>query len=308
MPKVSVIIPTYNRAHLLPRAIKSVLNQTFKDFELIIVDDGSTDNTREVVEKFQKQDKRIKYFWQENSGGPSAPLNLGISRSRGLYIAFLGSDDECLPTWLEKQMKLFDSSEPKKPDVVSCNVMIVNHYGIKVTEVSKPRSKEFDDIVANIFLPHVTVGNIFVDRNVFKKIGGFDEKLIIHEDMDMWLRLAKAGFRFDFVYEPLYINHLHENQITVLITNRERIKSIEYFLEKHKDIFSKYPKGLAKMMRNLGTAYFLAGQKEKGRKYFLKAIRLHPRNIRNYINLILSLLGSRLFDFILKFKQRFPFI
>ena len=94
LPKVSIIIPTYNRANLLPRAINSVLNQTFKDFELIIVDDGSTDNTRKVVKEFEEKDSRIKYIWQENFGGPAKPTNTGLKISKGKYIAFLDSDNE----------------------------------------------------------------------------------------------------------------------------------------------------------------------------------------------------------------------
>ena len=108
-PKVSVIIPTYNRANLLARAIKSVLNQTFQDFELIVVDDGSTDNTRKVVEEFQKKDSRIKYIFQENSGGPAKPINTGIKNSKGEYITILEDDDEFLPQKLQKQVELFET-------------------------------------------------------------------------------------------------------------------------------------------------------------------------------------------------------
>ncbi|HKK53946.1 MAG TPA: glycosyltransferase family A protein [Patescibacteria group bacterium] len=100
-PKISVIIPTYNRANFLPRAIKSVLNQTFKDFELIIVDDGSTDNTKEVINNYLKNDDRIKYIYQQNSGGPPKPKNTGIKIAKGEYIAFLDSDDE----WFKDKLK-----------------------------------------------------------------------------------------------------------------------------------------------------------------------------------------------------------
>lgn len=96
MPSVSVIITTYNRANLVSRAIDSVLNQTYKDFELIIIDDGSTDNTKSLIDSYLQKDKRIVYFYQENKGWPSA-LNKGIELSKGEYIAFLDSDNEWLP-------------------------------------------------------------------------------------------------------------------------------------------------------------------------------------------------------------------
>ena len=97
MPKVSIIIPTYNRANLLPRAIKSVLSQTFKDFELIVINDGSTDNTEEVIKKFQKKDERIKYILHKDNKGEAAARNTGIRIAKGEYIASHDSDDEWLP-------------------------------------------------------------------------------------------------------------------------------------------------------------------------------------------------------------------
>ena len=106
-PTVSIIIPTYNRAHLIGRAIQSVLNQTYQNFEIIVVDDGSTDNTEEMIKEFQKHDKRIKYIRHEKNRGGAAARNTGIKVARGEYIAFQDSDDEWLPEKLEKQMDVF---------------------------------------------------------------------------------------------------------------------------------------------------------------------------------------------------------
>ncbi len=108
-PKTSVVIPTYNRAKLLPHSIESVLSQTFQDFELIIVDDGSIDKTEKVVKKFQKKDKRIFYYFQENKG-PATTRNVGIKKAKGEYIAFLDSDDMWLSKKLEKQIRIFENS------------------------------------------------------------------------------------------------------------------------------------------------------------------------------------------------------
>ena len=137
-PTVSVIIPTYNRAKLLPRAIKSVLNQTFKDFEVIIVDDGSTDNTEEVINEFQKHNKRIKYIRHEKNKGAAAARNTGIKIAQGEYIAFQDSDDEWLPNKLEKQMEIFESA-PAEIGVVYTD------YGewVIVEKSIYPLSKEF---------------------------------------------------------------------------------------------------------------------------------------------------------------------
>lgn len=219
MPKVSVIIPTYNRANLLPRAIKSVLNQTYKDFELIIVDDGSTDNTKKVVEEFQKKDPRIKYIWQKNSGGEARPRNMGIRHSKGEYIAFLDSDDEWLPEKLEKQVKLLNGD--KKTGLVYTNAKILRNskYSEKtIFELINPkRGIIYKDLFLNRdrhFIPTLTV---IVRKNIFEKVGYFDEKLKFAPDYDLWLRIAKHTY-VDYIDEVLAIYYIHDSNIS---KNRE---------------------------------------------------------------------------------------
>jgi len=112
-PTVSVIISTYNRAYLIDRFIQSVLNQTYQDFELIVVDDGSTDNTEDIIRQFQEKDKRIKYIKHDKNKGGSAERNTGIKNSVGKYIAFQDSDDEWFPEKLEKQMEVFKNTSSK---------------------------------------------------------------------------------------------------------------------------------------------------------------------------------------------------
>ena len=102
-PTVSVIIPEYNRSKLLSLAIESALNQTYQDLEIIVIDDGSTDNTKEVVEGFIKQDSRVKYIQHENNKGASAARNTGIMSAKGEYIAFLDSDCQWMPEKIEKK-------------------------------------------------------------------------------------------------------------------------------------------------------------------------------------------------------------
>ena len=110
-PKVSVIVPTHNRADLIEYSIRSVLAQTYPDFELLVVDNGSTDSTRSVVDGIG--DPRIRYIYQENSGGPAGPRNTGIRESRGEYVAFLDSDDLWVPTKLARQVEVLE----KRPAV-----------------------------------------------------------------------------------------------------------------------------------------------------------------------------------------------
>ena len=135
MPRISVIIPTYNRAHHLKAAVSSVLNQTYTDLELIIVDDGSTDATREVGEQFCHLDNRVRYLYQ-NNGGPSAARNMGIRAARGDFIAFLDSDDYWMPIKLAEQLAI--AEQDARIGVVYCNWEWVLEGGLVSPGVSPP--------------------------------------------------------------------------------------------------------------------------------------------------------------------------
>ena len=131
-PIVSVIIPTYNRAHLIDKAIKSVLNQTYQDFEIIVVDDGSTDNTNEVLKNFT--DSRIHYIFHTSNLGVSAARNTGIKTSQGEYIALLDSDDDWLPEKLDKQVDVLqnESSEVGKDIYPKKTVIFTRIYFLQI--------------------------------------------------------------------------------------------------------------------------------------------------------------------------------
>jgi glycosyltransferase involved in cell wall biosynthesis len=127
MPKISIIIPCYNSEQFIDRTIKSVLCQTFSDWELLLIDDHSTDKTKDILEKYAKNDTRIKILQtKENSGGPALPKNIGIENAKGEYIAFLDHDDEWLPEKLEKQLAVFENSKDEKLGLVSCYFYIVD--------------------------------------------------------------------------------------------------------------------------------------------------------------------------------------
>ncbi len=212
MPKVSVAIPTYNYARFLGEAIQSVLDQTFEDFELIIVDDGSTDSTREVVMSFK--DGRIKYIYQKNRG-VSAARNTGITASVGEYVAFLDADDMWLPQKLALQVKAMDSA-PR------AGVVYTDHYHFDprtglVTRTSfqnrkrpPPRGRVLEQFIES-FLG--TPSTLLIRRDVFAQVGMFDETLKGCEDDDMLFRMA-SRFEFEVVPEPLIKKRMHASQIT----------------------------------------------------------------------------------------------
>lgn len=206
MPKVSVIIPTYNYGRYLIEAVESVLNQTYKDFELIVVDDGSTDNTREVLKPYLH---RLRYMYQENQG-ISAARNRGFQESTGEYIAYLDADDVWLPEKLAKQIPLLDE-DPSLGFV--CGATHEMDQDGKIFHLrNKPRRSEdtFESLFRKNFIPTLTV---VIRRSCLETVGGFDTSLPLSQDYDMWLRLAK---RYKFVYWniPLAKYRVHANNIS----------------------------------------------------------------------------------------------
>src|SRR4030042_1812239 len=169
-PKVSVIIPTYNRAHFILEAIQSVLAQTYADYEIIVVDDGSTDNTKDVLRTYGD---KLKYFYQNNRG-PAAARNLAISKSEGEYIAFLDSDDVWMPNRLEVQVPVLDDN----PDLafICSDARVVDSRGreINIWRKAKNNNKTFESLREENFISTLTV---LMRRACFNAVGGFDETL-----------------------------------------------------------------------------------------------------------------------------------
>lgn len=184
MPKVSVIIPAYNRAQFLPRAIDSVLAQTYKDFEVLVVDDGSTDDTKKVLEQYNG---KIKYFYKDN-GGSSSARNHGIENSSGEYIAFLDSDDIWMPEKLSIQVDVLDKN--KNVGLVYSRMPIIDNEGKRIGY--KPQ----DEIGRNFYelLHHwgdLPTSTVLTRKQCFDRAGLFDIDLLTVQDIDMWLRIAK---------------------------------------------------------------------------------------------------------------------
>jgi glycosyltransferase involved in cell wall biosynthesis len=204
---VSVVIPTYNRAHLVGRAIRSVLGQTFSDFELIVVDDGSTDNTVEVVRGFQ--DPRIRLVRLAKNCGGSRARNEGIRVARGEWVAFLDDDDEWLPRKLELQVARLSEFDDPRVTVVYCLYIIYDELTGRESPNTNPEANTihegevFDHLLRGWRSCH-TAG-VMVKRSSLLDVGGFDKELPTSHDRDLWLRLAQAGNHFATVKEVLVV-------------------------------------------------------------------------------------------------------
>ena len=206
--KVSVIMPTFNREKLITETIDSILNQTYKNIELIIVDNFSVDETESVVKLFN--DNRIKYFKNQNNGIIAVNRNFGFSKSTGDFIAFCDSDDLWFPTKLEKQLNEFN----KNP-----NVGLVCSSGITFNEkgtIGKIEDTSLTNISFEKLLFHNYVINssAIVKKNVFDNIGLLDEdpNIIAVEDYELWLRIAKK-YEVKHMNEPLVKYRIHENAL-----------------------------------------------------------------------------------------------
>jgi GT2 family glycosyltransferase len=202
--QISVIIPTYNRETFISRAIESVFAQTYKDYEIIVIDDGSTDQTRDKVSKYGD---RVRYIYQQNLG-PSAGRNVGILNARGKYIAFCDSDDCFFPEKLEKQMAYIQ----KHPDCPFLYTWYnqVNHNG-EIEQIRKPTHCEsHEHLQYCLFNRKFTIrtSTVLVEKGCFDQAGLFNERFWYSQDWDMWLRLA-AFYKGACIKEPLAEYWLH---------------------------------------------------------------------------------------------------
>ena len=203
-PFFSVIVPTYNRAHILSRSIGSVLSQTFEDFELIIVDNGSTDNTQGWLQE-NYQDKRIVYYYQEGSGTPASPRNTGIYLAKGEWVCFLDSDDK----WdKDKLRSLFSTIEVDNTIDVICH----NEYTYNEMDDSIGRMIKYGPATSNMYKDMLCFGNRLSTSATSIKVKFLRDKqlkfnestnLSMVEDYDLWLNLARKGAHFNFLSSPL---------------------------------------------------------------------------------------------------------
>ncbi|MBN1427560.1 MAG: glycosyltransferase [Anaerolineae bacterium] len=204
MPKVSVIIPSHNRAHFLGRAIQSVLNQTYHNFEIVVVDDGSTDDTREVIEGFGAS---VHYFYQPHNG-VSAARNYGIKVANGEYVAFLDSDDEFMPLKLEKQVSYLDT-HPNVGMVYSSYIIVDGETNQSFySSQSLFSGWVFRELLWKCMQGPLTTPTVMVKRSVFEQVGLFDETMDLAEDIDLWCRISR---RFEITSLPEALSRIHHH-------------------------------------------------------------------------------------------------
>ena len=286
-PKVSIILPTYNRAHIIEKAIQSVLNQTYQDFELIIVDDGSTDNTEEIIKKLQEKDKRIRYIKLETNKGAAAARNEGIKIAHGKYITFQDSDDEWLPEKLEKQMKIFETT----PEDIIVYTGFWRIDGDEKTYIPDINISNREGYIHKELLKGNFVGtpSILLKKETLEKVALFDECLQRCQDWDLVIRLSEY-YNFKLIDEPLYTSHILKDSISA---NYEAlILAMQIILSKYQyEIYNdhKIRKAWSMKFNSLAQYHLNKNDKKKAKQLYLLAIKLYPFWRGNYIDILKNL-------------------
>jgi len=297
-PTVSVILPTYNRAELVGRAIQSVLDQTYQDFEIIVVDDASIDNTENIVKGII--DERIRYIRYERNKGAAA-RNTGIKAAQGKYIAFQDSDDEWLPDKLEKQVSVFEKAG-SKIDFVYCDMLIVEldgrkHYhhspGLRVGRVIDENRLDYQAL-------GIDTTTVLVRRECFDKVGGFDELFPRLQDADCFIKLAKHFVSYHLT-ESLVTSHTTEGSISS--DCRAYSTAITLLLEKYFDDVKHNKKFLARQYRRIGSVLISRGDSREGRRYLIKGAKACPLNVKALLLALISFFGKDIYVNLLKLQS-----
>lgn len=281
-PLVSVVIPAYNSAPYIREAIDSALAQSLKDLEVLVIDDGSTDDTREIVQSYGHPVQLIP----QDHKGPAAARNRGIRESHGAFIAFLDSDDRWQPSKLVKQAALLQ----QRPDVgmVITGHAIFDEAGVRPTRRGSDKGTRLlpGDPVRNIF-EHSGVGTpcIMVRREVFDKVGYFDEDLIMSEDDNMWMRIT-SKYGLELVDEPLTEIRISSGSVTrdILKLSAAFNRHVELLESRYKEIGTRVqavvPVRMAEFEYAVGRHYLSLGDYANARRFLSSSVDTNPGRLK----------------------------
>ncbi|HEX7122723.1 MAG TPA: glycosyltransferase family 2 protein [Gemmatimonadaceae bacterium] len=297
-PLVSVIIPTHNRAHLLPASIATVLAQTISDLEVIVVDDGSRDATPDVLAQIVAREPRVRVVRHEHALGAAAARNRGITEARGRFIAF--NDDDC--TWTEHKLEQqIAALETVGADVAYC-VTEIRAFGGHVHRVGLPMSAA-DSFFGEV-LRRNTIGTpmLVVRREALERSGLFDVTLPALEDWELLLRLARSGAPFVFVPDVVVRTAMLEGGLStrsgVIATACDRIE------RSLRQSFSLDAGQWVDFHTTVGHLLMLVGCTNRARRHFARALRRSPLAFRPLLLGFASLLGGRMYRRLIAFRER----
>lgn len=295
--KVSIIIPTFKRANILPRAIDSVLNQTYKNIEIIVVSDG-IDNPTNIVMKKYTSNSKVNYFFYKNNMGGNYARNFGIQNATGEYIAFLDDDDFWDETKLEKQMKHFYD---EKIGLVYCGKE--HQYldeNISYISSALKRGNLSEEIFEKNYIGSTSC--VVIRKNIIDKVGYFDENLLSLQDYDLWIRICQETL-VGAVNEPLllYRNKSANNQISVNIN--KRIKSFAILMEKYENYF-KYNNNIKKkFVKNNIESILRMAQRNYDKDILFKYSKIYMKNYKSIKSLFFLFTTLLPYSFAMKLRR-----
>ena len=263
---LSIIMPCYNQAQYIDEAIQSVVRQTYKDWELIIVDDGSTDDSFSIAKRYAQSDSRIQVHSQEN-GGPSKARNNGARLAIGKYLLFFDSDDIILPTLLEEGIRYMEDNE-------NCALFYprVRYFGSR-NEEEKLRFTSYKNMLCEASILCTSI----IRKTDYERIGGFDESMRGYEDWEMFIRLL---YHNDFVCQSenilfKYRIHRHEGSVNLQAIRRSK-EIMEYIYDKNRAIYDEY---FGNPIHSIQQANYLQQEIDKlltSRKYSIGCFIANP--------------------------------
>ncbi len=288
--KVSIIMPAYNVSGTISESIESVLKQTYKNWELVIVNDCSKDDTLQVIAPFIQAEPKIKLVDLTKNVGLPAARNAGVENAIGEFIAFLDSDDLWSPEKLKSQINF----HIKNPDcaISHTDFEAFNQNG----KVKRPLKKilESNKLKRGVLLPTLYYKNligvltVMMKKNLFWEVGGFDASLWTLEDHDLWIRIAEKGYQYGYLRNVLASYRISPNGISKTLGKYK--KAQKTFAEKHVLKIQKSKpvadKTKGNYYRHFGTAYFKKGEHKIAHLYFLKSLRLHGVSIISITTII----------------------
>lgn len=294
-PAVSVILPTYNRAPVLARAMRSVLAQTFTDLELIVVDDGSSDHSETVVRSFD--DPRVAYIKREHGGSVAVARNTGIGKARAPLIAFQDSDDEWLLDKLERQVSALETAGERTGLICGGYIVLpVRGAAHRVRPTERMQNGDWD--ASNIFNFQFIAPTWLARRETLELAGGFDESLPNMEDWEFSFRLF-LHTRIRVLDEPVLMKHGSADGLNAI--KASRIASLKQIIQHHGKLWNEHPRILANLYNKLGHCQCMHGEMVDGRANLRHALRLDSASRKRWLYWLAAWSGRRNYKRLLDF-------
>lgn len=283
-PLISCVIPTHNRAEKVIKAIESVLSQSYRNLELLVVDDQSVDNTKEVIELLSKKDKRVKYFLNPTKGANNA-RNFGITNAKGEYIAFLDDDDTWVDSKLEKQLNVFNTLG-NKYGVVYCTFVRKSHKGkaLKYHPSRFSRIKNGDILNRLLKRNFISTCALFVKAEVFQKSGMFDPKYKSFQDWELLTRIA-CDYHFYYLKEILV--NVYESNDSITLNKKGRVLTKIMHLKQFMGLYEKRPRLLSFRYCDLGFTLLKLKRDSFAKLFLLRSLKHNFLNIEALLYLLI---------------------